>query len=387
MRRQRFDIVLSFLLLLACLSQGIGAWALPESAERLRELEASKAAVAARLQSSEESLLSFENEQALLNSDIAWLSERDAVQRDIYEKNLKTLNGLYRIRMSLETDLLEAEGRFQEKQQAYGKRIQAMFRLRERSPGEILLASKSLDAYVTTLQLMKLVTDSDERALAELKEAKEALAFRQEETLENLQELEAIRQTLEADLEAIKKDIHYVQSQSETLDQAIQEKMDLIASFYDKGRAYHGQMGAQGGQVSAQAYGSGGVYMGWPCFAHSGISSYFGWRSVPSLGLNDFHTGIDFAANYNTPVYATAPGTVIFVGEIPYGGRTVKVDIGHGLVVMYCHLNSYAVSQGMAVYAGQELAYVGSTGLSTGPHLHFEVQKYGTPVDPLQYLK
>ena len=98
------------------------------------------------------------------------------------------------------------------------------------------------------------------------------------------------------------------------------------------------------------------------------------------------HEGIDIGAATGTPIYAAAGGTVIYAGwESGYGNLTV-IDHGNGLATAYGHQSQIAVSNGQTVSRGQLTGYVGSTGHSTGPHLHFEVRVNGTPVNPLSYL-
>jgi murein DD-endopeptidase MepM/ murein hydrolase activator NlpD len=98
------------------------------------------------------------------------------------------------------------------------------------------------------------------------------------------------------------------------------------------------------------------------------------------------HEGIDLGAAYGTPIHAAAAGTVIYAGWMEGYGNLVIIDHGGGLATAYGHQSSIAVANGQSVSQGQVIGYVGSTGHSTGPHLHFEVRVNGAPVDPLGYL-
>jgi len=114
------------------------------------------------------------------------------------------------------------------------------------------------------------------------------------------------------------------------------------------------------------------------------ISSRYGWRTHPIFGGRRLHTGIDFAAPYGTPVRSAAGGRVIFTGWRGGYGNAVVVDHGGSLATLYAHLSRISVRTGGRLAPSQSIGNVGSTGFSTGPHLHFEVRVNGTPVDPLR---
>ncbi|MEE8556537.1 MAG: M23 family metallopeptidase [Myxococcota bacterium] len=116
------------------------------------------------------------------------------------------------------------------------------------------------------------------------------------------------------------------------------------------------------------------------------VTSEFGNRSSPFTGSREFHRGIDIAARPGTPIVAPADGKVRYVGEHRALGRTVIVRHGYGVETFYGHLSEVFVEPGDRIKRGQELASIGSTGRSTGPHLHYQVQINGAPVDPRNYM-
>jgi len=120
----------------------------------------------------------------------------------------------------------------------------------------------------------------------------------------------------------------------------------------------------------------------YPVRAFKRISSDFGLRIDPITGAQRFHHGIDIAARQGTPVYPAAPGRVIFSGERGGYGNMVEVLHGNGYVTRYGHNQKNLVKEGDRVDISSPIAYVGSTGRSTGPHLHFEVLKAGTAINP-----
>ncbi len=116
-------------------------------------------------------------------------------------------------------------------------------------------------------------------------------------------------------------------------------------------------------------------------------SSSFGWRRDPFTKRRAFHSGLDFTANTGTPIYAAGDGVVSFAKRTRGYGRLVKVDHGSGLETRYAHASKLLVKAGERVSKGQVIAKVGSTGRSTGPHLHYEIRLNGVALDPRKYLK
>jgi murein DD-endopeptidase MepM/ murein hydrolase activator NlpD len=116
------------------------------------------------------------------------------------------------------------------------------------------------------------------------------------------------------------------------------------------------------------------------------LSSRFGYRSDPILGARALHAGIDIPGPLGTPVRASGDGVVRFAGQAGGYGRMVEVDHGNGLRTRYAHLSAILVRPGMPVAQGETIARMGSSGRSTGSHLHFEVRADGRASDPLRYL-
>jgi murein DD-endopeptidase MepM/ murein hydrolase activator NlpD len=117
------------------------------------------------------------------------------------------------------------------------------------------------------------------------------------------------------------------------------------------------------------------------------ISSGFGYRSDPFTGEGAFHAGLDFKGPYGAPIYAAAKGTVSFVGQKQGYGNCIEVDHGNGLVTRYAHMSAFHALVGQLVKAGDQIGAIGSSGRSTGPHLHFEVRINDRPVNPRPFLE
>ena len=123
----------------------------------------------------------------------------------------------------------------------------------------------------------------------------------------------------------------------------------------------------------------------WP--VEGPVTGSFGERIDPFNGEGAFHSGVDIAATIGQPVVAPADGMVLFADFMGGYGRVVIIDHGHGISTRYGHLKSFAVSAGQHIHRGFSIGYVGDSGRSTGPHLHYEVRINGTPVNPHKYLR
>ncbi len=174
------------------------------------------------------------------------------------------------------------------------------------------------------------------------------------------------------------------------------EKLEAIEKDKKAAEAAFAAMEAASNDIAAQirkiqeASKDKGVFNGvfkWPLPGHSRITSDYGMRFHPTLKQNKLHTGVDIGAPNGTTIIAAESGTVIFSGWNNAYGQMVIIDHGGGISSLYAHMSKIAVSDGKAVSQGATVGYVGSTGWSTGNHLHFEVRVNGSPVNPWTYLK
>ncbi|WP_415853203.1 murein hydrolase activator EnvC family protein [Thermoanaerobacter kivui] len=268
--------------------------------------------------------------------------------------------------------------------QTMKERIRAMYISGEWGYLDVLLSSKSFGDFITRLDIVKRIVDFDvnlfdsykkqreliqqkEKELAQMKvEAenyKNQIALRQRD----LQVAMVSRQGLMRDLERQQK--LYEQQEDELLRQS-QQLEKVIQELQAKSKLKY----------------TGGKLL-WPVPSSDAITSPFGMRYHPILQQNRMHTGIDIAAKTGDPIVAAADGQVIFAGY--YGGYGYAIIIDHGdeISTLYAHNSVLLVKEGDTVKRGQVIAKAGSTGLSTGPHLHFEVRKNGVPVNPTDWLK
>jgi murein DD-endopeptidase MepM/ murein hydrolase activator NlpD len=170
------------------------------------------------------------------------------------------------------------------------------------------------------------------------------------------------------------------QQYSQSLDQLLALRSSAMSGEIMHGLNFANRIPAGLGSIVNVAY----APSLWP--VQGIVTSSFGSRLDPFKGEGAFHTGIDIATNVGDAVRAPADGTVLKAGMGTGYGREVVVDHGHGVETLYAHLSGFAVIAGQDVHRGDILGYVGSSGHSTGPHLHYEVRIHDTPVNPSKYL-
>ncbi len=290
----------------------------------------------------------------------------------------------------LETDVAVAERSYQERQIATVARLRYLQRSPTSVGWAVLLQSQNISDFISRRHQLKLVYQADQKILVKLNTQANLINQQKTEVEQQKNEIALIREQLLAQ----KSDYQtQAQSQSELIQRLNSDRLALEAAQNQLERESKNlEILIQQKVAEAQAKTNsrtsviirGTGVMAYP--SNASTSSPFGWRMHPVLGYRRFHAGMDFAASYGSTIRAADSGTVIFAGWYGGYGRAVIIDHGNGITTLYGHSSELYVADGQAVERGQAIAAVGSTGLSTGPHLHFEVRRNGTPVDPANYL-
>lgn len=284
----------------------------------------------------------------------------------------------------LEVSLTQAESIYSKQQRAMVTRLQFLQRQRDRQGLAIMLKSTNLNELLDRRYQLKRLYDADRKSLSTLQKQTDKLALDRldVETQKNqisliMQQLLAQKSETQAQSNYQKEFISHLKTNRQALESAISqlEKDSRSISVLIRQRS----IGDRHGIVIT---GNGAISL--PVDAE--ITSLFGYRMHPILGYQKFHSGIDFGADSGTTIRAAAAGVVIFADWYGGYGNAVIVDHGGGITTLYGHTEGFYIVNGQAVQKGQPIAAVGSTGLSTGPHLHFEVRKDGEPIDPAQFL-
>ncbi len=286
---------------------------------------------------------------------------------------------------SLTEAIAQSEAEYDAELALFQERIVVMY---QRSKGwqgiEFALDSNNLSDFYKNRNAMKSVSRADQDMMASL----EAKRIEIETLKQQKQEEEATTQDmLEAKLASIKE----LQSSRSQIEQEIKSTNKTLKQL----EAEEDEINAEAAKVSAyikQLKLSNARYVGgdmnWPAPGNYKVSSPYGNRMHPIFHRMRFHSGIDIHANSGDPIAAANGGTVIYAGSRTGYGNTVIIDHGGGVTTLYAHIKSRGilVREGQKVAAGDIIAKVGSTGWSTGPHLHFEYRKNGDTENPLAHL-
>lgn len=354
----------------------------------------------------------LEDEKDELTGELARLNEANEEQRAQYAIIYSQLMTALDEKAKALDDFVVAQENLETQQKLFTDRITVMFEYQNKSTLEVLLESDSIAGFFTNMELTTLIADADAEAIDTLQialddaelQAEIKLQYAQEmqevadEKQKQLDELEALIGTTEDTLADVNVSIDAWEAKEDELEDLADELDKKIKDLQDQYAKEHPSSsgGGGGGSSSGNSGGSkttGGVSFRWPTYCTT-ITSYFGNRVHPVYGTTKFHSGIDIGAGYGDTIMASASGTVIFVTE-PYEGcnkggsgygNYCIIDHGNGYTTLYGHARDLYVYEGQSVSAGQSIGEVGSTGTSTGAHLHFEIRLNGEKKNPLNYL-
>lgn len=285
--------------------------------------------------------------------------------------------------MRLGAELDKAMVKLDNKRQQARTRLKRMYIHGEDSPVLALVAAKDLGELAVRRSVMERIAAKDRELFDELKRLStevEVRKKRQDALVKEIADLAASQKQQNGELKVARKQkaqalnsLHQqaneLRDQYAELDRESDRIANQLRALTASGGGYHGTFG---GRFMKPANGP--------------ITSGFGYRFHPILKRSRLHAGVDIGAGYGATIRAAASGLVIYAGYRGGYGNAVIIDHGSGLSTLYGHCSRLFVSSGQTVKQGQSIGAVGSTGLSTGPHLHFEVRKNGTPVNPMGRL-
>ena len=312
---------------------------------------------------------------------------------------------------NIENDITIKENEIAEREEILGQRLRGVYKSSIGS--EILnlvLSADNLGDIISVLSNVKVLVQTDNDLINQIAEMKEDLQNQKV----NLEDRKSQVEKDKTDLESAKAELSEVSKQYENqvneLKGLEEEQSAEMAKLTDEERAIQDEINKYkednanleqyfsnttsatsvarySGDNTAAISNVGGSSSGFIKPSGGGVTCPYGPRIHPVTGVNSIHTGVDFGASYGSPIVAAKAGVVTTATYNTAYGNMIIIDHGDGTITLYAHASSFVVSVGQSVSQGQTIAYVGSTGYSTGPHLHFEIRINGQHVNPLPYLQ
>ena len=372
------------------------------------DLNSQKSSIQTRMNEIQAEIDSLAYEKANVLEKKQILDEKNTLAQqelDVIQEQIDIIDGLI---TNMQQDLEDARAEEEYQRERWLTRVRAMEENSNLSYLEVLFDATSFSDLLTRMDLVSEVMEYDANLEADYVSARENVELLESQAEElyalnedNKAELELKKAQLEADIDAACQLIvemeNDIESYNEVLEQERQTEADVEALIVKKeGELQEAKQAEEAARLAAEAaaaaarqaaggiaapvipnYASAGTWMMWPSYTRY-ITSGYGMRVNPVSGIYKLHSGVDIGCAYGTSIWSAAGGTVILAGWNGGYGNCVMVNHGNGYTTLYGHMSSIAVSVGQSVSMGSTLGYVGSTGNSTGPHLHFEVRSSAT---------
>lgn len=346
------------------------------------------------------------NSKAILNqlkgqqNDLAdYVEEMDAALLDI-ENNIYDLNSKIEAKEQeieeVKLELAEAQRVAQEQYEAMKVRIKFMYEQGNDYYLELLFSANGFADMLNKADYIEAISEYDRQKLEEYILNEQLIAACQEELESQEELLQAEKDTLLEEQQTKQDLVAAAETNIAQMQQGIDETKETIEQLNAELAAQTSTIQALEAQIAAEkkrleeqnkqsiTY-DGGAFL-WPCPSSKTITSPYGWRHHPILGIDRFHNGVDIGAKSGASILAAYNGTVVAASYTSAMGNYIMIDHGDGLYTIYMHCSALYVSNGQYVNRGDTIGAVGSTGLSTGPHLHFTVRRNGEYVNPLDYV-
>ncbi|MBS4912671.1 MAG: peptidoglycan DD-metalloendopeptidase family protein [Veillonella sp.] len=297
--------------------------------------------------------------------------------------------------------LAEAQARLSKREAVFNKRVRDIYINGRLSYLDVVVGAKDFSDFANRVEMLRRIIDADIKLINSIKTEREEISTRKSileqdrakvVELENkAKEAQAVIQQKKDEQTAILNKAQSDKATAEQMEADLQASSNAIRALLQQRQAERAAAAAAAAQAGSSGGGGGGGgwvqgtgQLSWP--VNGVITSDFGWRNHPIFGRQILHSGIDIGVDEGTPVHAADGGVVVYSGWMDGYGYAVVIDHGNGMSTLYGHNSDLAVSEGQTVSKGTVIAYAGSTGNSTGPHVHFEVRINGDPVDPQGYL-
>ena len=285
--------------------------------------------------------------------------------------------------------IAEIEKDLEKNEELLQERLRVMYKTSDISYLQILLSSEDISDLLSNVNNIQRIVNHDKELLEELEKSRQKHEQQKKSLEASKVKMTKIQQEMASEQSVMEENLGVQLSEKHKIAQDLDKLRLQEEELQRESAAIEKQIKAllakPKSKSSTQKNYSGGS-MHWPLAIRGTITSTYGYRSDPINGSKSFHQGLDIAAPKGTAVYAASDGVVIFSGYKNSYGNVVMIDHGGGIVTVYAHNSSLVAKTGQTVKRGSVISKVGSTGYSTGNHLHFEVRKNGATINPRNYV-
>ncbi len=333
----------------------------------------------------ENELDSLEDDASEITGQIQGLDDQISAKETEIELQEQLLENL---EVMIETKTLELEQSEADQQQQHDEMLERLRFMAEHgsmSYLEILLSAESFSDFLNRYEIIRQISLHDAELFDELKEATDAVNAQKLELEQNLADEQEIKSSLDDNKAALSEQKASKQNNLKELEDEQSEANAALGEAIDREDDLMEEIRQKAAELAAQQVYVGGTFM-WPLPAvNNKITSPYGMRVHPVTGVYKLHTGVDVRASSGTKIYAANAGEIVTSAYSSVWGNYVVINHGGGYTSLYAHMTSRTVSKGDYVERGEIIGYVGSTGYSTGAHLHFEISKDGKTSNPLEH--
>ena len=327
----------------------------------------------------------------------------DKAEKELNELTTKITNLTASIKEKT-IEIEEKKNEYEKKEEILKQRMVVLYEAGQTSYLEVLLTSKSITDFISKYYIMTEIAQADTDVLKEIEKSKKEIEETKKKLEEEKKEVDEAKKEKTVKTNELKKARNEKQAKVDSLseeEKKIQDEIDEYQATIDRIAELERKAAAEAakkqsssstssasasGVASATSVAGGSGKLAWPIPGYSTITSYYGYRIHPIYGIYKLHNGIDVGAPTGASFVAADDGVVILAEYYGGYGNCVVISHGNGMTTRYAHGTSILVSEGQRVTRGTPVLTVGSTGLSTGPHAHFEVSINGSTVDPLNYI-
>ena len=355
------------------------------SQKEVDKLKNQLSSITAQRKELEQELADLDKKQATMAEQIDVLDKKIAAASEEIDLQLELIDTLAQLIEVKEAELKQSEQKVDEQYELIRMRVRFMAERGNKSYLSILLSAGSFSEFLTRFEVIKAVVNHDNNVFDAFRAACKEAAEQKASLEQTYDEAEVQEKKLEDNKKTLEKEMAQRETtMAELVAQEAQAKKEYNSIAAEEDRLVAEVRDA----VNELAKQESSVYVGgkfqWPLPAVNNIvTCEYGMRTHPITGVYKLHTGVDLRATSGTPIYAANSGKVITSGYNTAYGNYVVIDHGGGVATLYAHMTKRLVSVGDTVKQGHKIGTVGSTGYSTGPHLHFEIIKDGDYIDPI----